>query len=261
METKDNLLETEAENKELVRHLHLSLLREGKDIIVSAIGMSMYPFVKTGDRLKIASASENEIKIGDLIAVDRKDKEGAWFFVHRVVKIVRHNLKTIYFTKGDFHKKGLDNPITIESIVGKVIHIQRRRLEMKLELPSWRRFNKVIAKMSLEYPRLLHFLLRYINLIIEWRLFLFKVKNRFKKRNPLLYNTEKLLLICSRRSLNEGLKNKAVDLINEGLYWEHFCGLAMRGGVTALVYNTLKLIASDVAIPRYVLDRLKSAKS
>jgi len=181
MIVEDNSLQIKKEINEFAKDLYLSLLREGKSVYLNTWGMSMYPFVKGGDRIKIVPIDEKEIKIGDVIAVNIKDINDAWFFVHRVVKITGCDGKRIYFTKGDFHKKGLDNPITIELIAGKITQIQRISLDINLELPIWRHLNNIIAKLSFRYPRILNFLSRYISLIIEWRLFLFKVKNRLRK--------------------------------------------------------------------------------
>ena len=181
MIVEDNSLQIKKEINEFAKDLYLSLLREGKSVYLNTWGMSMYPFVKGGDRIKIVPIDEKEIKIGDVIAVNIKDINDAWFFVHRVVKITGCDGKRIYLTKGDFHKKGLDNPITIELIAGKITQVQRMGLEINLELPIWRHLNNIIAKLSLRYPQILHFSSRYISLIIEWRLFLFKVKNRLRK--------------------------------------------------------------------------------
>jgi signal peptidase I len=241
------------------KNLHLSLLREGRAVYLNARGMSMYPFLKTGDRIKIENVNKKEeIKIGDIVAVDTKNRNGAWFFVHRVVKIVGYDGKMIYFTKGDAHNKGLDSPVTRELIAGKITQIQRKGLKINLELTRWVYFNSIIAKLSFKYPRIIISLSRYINLIIEWRAFLSKVKNRFKKGNPLLYNTEELLFICARKDLNERFRKKAIELIKEGLDWKWFCEYTVRGGVVVLVYNALQAIAPYVLIPQFVLDRLKS---
>ena len=134
---------------ESLKDLHLSLLREGKPIYVNAWGMSMYPFIKSGDRVKIEPIiNEREIKIGDIIAVNRKNKGEGWFFVHRVVKIAGCDGNRIYFTKGDAHKKGLDGPITIELIAGRISEIQRKGLKINLERPLWKSFNNIIARLS-----------------------------------------------------------------------------------------------------------------
>jgi len=254
--------ETPPETKEkisnLLKETRLSLLRQGKHVYLTANGMSMYPFLKSCDKLKITPLKNEDVRIGDLVAVDRKDDAGAWFVVHRLVKISKDKEgKARYFTKGDAHKRGMDNPVIMENIAGRVAHIQRKNIDINLESRVWKYANLLIAKMSLLFPRTLIFLSRYMNLIIEWKLFLSKVKNRFKKGDPISYNTDEFILICACNNLNEELKKKAVTLIEEGIDWEGFVTSAMRGGVTVLVYNALKIITTRAHIPQLALDRLK----
>jgi hypothetical protein len=73
----------------------------------------------------------------------------------------------------------------------------------------------------------------------------------------LLYNTEGLLLICCQKNLDGKLKKEAASLIKEGLYWQRFLELAMKKGVTILVYDALREIAPRLDIPQFVFDRLK----
>jgi signal peptidase I len=259
MIVEEKIGQRERKANEFAKGIYRSLLRKGKSIYVNIWGMSMYPFIKSGDRLKIVPQDAETIKIGDIIAVYRRGKEGAWFLAHRVLKITGDEGHRIYFTKGDARKRGLDSPITRELIAGKITQIQRGNLKLNLEFPLWRYLNRIIAQLSLRYPNVLHFLSLYISLVIEWRLFFSKVKNRLKKGNPILYNTEELLLICSRKDLSQELKKEAISLINEGVDWQHFLELAMTGGVTVLVYNALKNFASDVRIPQFVFEKLKSA--
>ncbi len=244
---------------ESIKDLLPLLLREGKTVYLNARGMSMYPFIKNGDRIKIVPVNEKEIKIGDIIAVRIKDRTGPCLRVHRVVKIADYKGRKIYFTKGDFHRRGLDGYVTKELIAGKLTQIKRNNLTIDLGLPLWKYLNKIIAKLSFRYPEVLHFLSRYINLVIEWRLFFLKLKNRFKKGNPVLYNTEELLLVCTHKDLNERLKKKARELIKEGVDWEHFTMLAIRGGAPILVYNALKEIAPSIHILQFMFDRLKAS--
>lgn len=250
--------QTKEEVDKFAKGLHLSLLREGKSIYVNAWGGSMYPFVKSGDRIRIVPIDKRKIKIGDIIIVNMRAQKGPWFFAHRVVKIVEYDGKTIYFTKGDFHKKGLDAPVPEKLIVGKITQIIRRGVEIDLEHPLWRYFNSVIAKVSLSYPRILPSLSRYINLIIEWKRLPFKVKNRLKKGNPLRYNADELFLICARKELNGKLTKQAIELIKEGIHWENFAESTMKNGVTILVYNGLLQISPYVHIPQSASDTLKN---
>lgn len=248
----------------LSKHIRLSLLKEGKAIYINArlMSMSMYPFIKNGDRIKIEAVNKERIQVGNIVAMDtndmdREDRKESALLIHRVVKITGCDANKTYFTKGDANKDSFDEPVTTELILGKITQIKRKGLEINFELPLWKFLNKIIAKFSLRYPKLLSFLLGYINIILEWRFFLVKLKNRFKKGTPLLYNTEELLLLCVEPKLDEELKIKAKNLIKEGLYWKNLCELAITNGITILVYNLLKRLAEEVYIPEFVLKRLK----
>jgi len=208
----------------LSKELHLSLLKQDRPIYITVRGTSMYPFIKNADIIKIEPIDkEEEIKIGDMVAVDMKNESGPWFFVHRVVKITVRDRERIYFTKGDAHKKGLDSPVTIKLIAGKITEIVRDNFMMQLERPSWQIFNPVIAKISLRCPGILVILSSFISLVIEWRLFLPKLNNRLKNGNPIFYNSEEFLLTCIglTDSPNNGAKksnNIVSDRFNSSLF-------------------------------------------
>ena len=255
---KEKNAQTIKKTEELARDLYLSLLHEGKFIYLDIYGMSMYPFIKNGDRIKVEPVNEKDIKIGNIIALNMKDKNRAHFVVHRIVKIISNDGNRIYFTKGDFYTENVDGPVTLQSIAGKISEIQRKNIKFNLKCPLWKFFNFIIAKLSLRRPNLLRSLSRLVNLVIEHKLILFKVKNRLKKGNPVLYNTEELLLICARKDLDERFKTKAAELIKEGVDWKYFYESAISKGVTILVYRALKTIASYVRVPQYVRDTLKS---
>ncbi|OGW83548.1 MAG: hypothetical protein A2987_04055 [Omnitrophica bacterium RIFCSPLOWO2_01_FULL_45_10] len=248
------------EANNLTKNLYLSLLNSGIAIYINASGTSMYPFIKNGDRIKIERINDDgAIKIGDIIAINIGEKDGPWFFVHRVVKIVENIKGRVYFTKGDARREGIDNGVAIDSIAGRVTEIRRKNLYINLESRRWEGINRVIAKISLRYSKILCFLSGYISLAIEWRLIFSKVKNRLKDGNPVLNNTEELLLICARQHLDETLKKKAVSLIKVGIDWERFCEITMRNGVTISVYSALNEIAPLTHLPQVVFERLKSA--
>lgn len=252
---QEKLPKIEEEISGVLKETCLSFLKEGKPIYVTAKGMSMYPFLKSADRLKIALVREGKIRLGDIIAVDRRNGS-AWFTVHRVVKISGD--KRYYFTKGDFHKEGMDGPVTAAEIAGKIVWFQRRNLEIDLEQGVWKYINRMIAKLSLSFSRILVFLAPYISLIIEWKLFWSKVNNWLVKGDPVQYNTEELILICARKDLNDELIKKSEVLITEGVDWERFCHLTMKSGVVALIYNSLVRISGHTYISEQVIDKLRA---
>lgn len=241
------------------KKIYLSLLEEGRPIYVNARGMSMYPFIKNADRLKIEPIRNERVKSGDIVAVKMRQEQGPLFLAHRVVKITGDNGNRVYFTKGDFHTTCADKPVPFDLIAGKVTEIQRRDISIGLNLPLWQRINSLIAKLSFKYPKILRFLLKFLALIVEWKWLFSKIKRRIRTGSPILYNTESLVLICSRKRLTEELIREAREMIKKGINWQYFCQVAMRGGVTGLVYGSLAELKSYGYIPPFVFDKLKSA--
>ena len=147
------------EANKLYNALRLSLLGEGKAIYLNVSGGSMYPFVKSGDKIKIEQIREEEIRIGDIAVVDRQAEAGPRFLVHRVVKITEDAGNRVYFTKGDAHKDTcLEGPIAINSIIGRVTQIKRNGLNIDFKTPLWRCLNSFIGKLSFRYPKIIPFL-------------------------------------------------------------------------------------------------------
>lgn len=237
------------------KELSLSVLNEGNPISLAVQGMSMYPFIKHGDRVEIAPINTGEITIGDIVAVQKHDRYGKRIFIHRVVKIVGDKDNVLYVTKGDNLRKKLDAPITTESIVGRITQIKRKNLTLQLNRPFWRYVNTLIATLSLRDKPLLNFLSKYMAVTVEWRTFFPKIKNRL--RDSILQRTKELLLLCARNTIDERQRKRAFALISEGVNWDHFCKIAIRGEIAMLVHNTLKTLASETGIPQSVLEKVR----
>ena len=165
----------------LAKDIHLSLLAEGRPVSVTVRGGSMYPFLKSGDRIKIRPVEESKIKIGDIVAIQTKGETEAWFIIHRVVKIVAKDKKRLYFTKGDAVKEAPPEAVCKESIAGRINAIERQGLKINLERLFWPYVNMVVAKLSLGHPRVIAALSRYLDWIIEWRALPFRIKRRLKR--------------------------------------------------------------------------------
>lgn len=239
------------------KDLNLSLLLNGDCIYLNARGRSMYPFIKDGDIIKIAPIKKRPIRMGDIVAVDKKTEGDGWFLVHRVVKILEDSGREFYLTKGDAHKGSPEGPFAIDIIAGRVAQIERSHLRIDLETPVWRLLNKIIARVSLRYPQALHLLSGYISLIIEWRLFPLKLKKMLIGENILLRNTEELVLLSARNRLGQAQKERAMVLIKEGVSWEKLAVLAANSGIAVLCYKSLASIAPYGYIPQSVFQALK----
>ena len=86
-----------------------------------------------------------------------------------------------------------------------------------------------------------------------------KSKKQLEKSTCIRYRADELLLICARSALTIDLKNSAISLIGAGVFWEDFVTGAIQGGVTVLVFNSLKnLVSYGACIPGFVFERLKT---
>jgi len=94
------------------------LLINGYDVRINTRGSSMFPLIRTGDRI-IVSPEKNP-GIGDIIVFKRNDE----MVCHRLVRVFEKD-NIIYFqTRGDSFF-GLDEPVTVDQILGKVIRVER----------------------------------------------------------------------------------------------------------------------------------------
>jgi len=97
------------------------LLVSGYDVRISTRGLSMCPFIKTGDKITISP--EKNITIGDIIVFKRNNG----MVCHRVIKVCEKGRGKYYQTRGD----GLfipDEPLLSSQILGKVLKIEREEM-------------------------------------------------------------------------------------------------------------------------------------
>lgn len=157
------------------KKLFYDLLKEGRSLKTGASGFSMYPTIKSKDKILIKPLSFKEAKVGDILAFKQKNLE-ALVVAHRLIK----KRKNYFLTKGDRHKKGdFDRPVIKKEIVGKVVALERAGKTYNLENPFLNRF---LAFISLNFP----FVLRLYGTIIwhqEKGFFNpFRVLKKMKKR-------------------------------------------------------------------------------
>jgi len=110
-----------------------SLLTEGKEIVITAGGCSMWPAIKPGDRIIISPPDpEKPLKTGRVVALSR---DGG-FVVHRITAIQKGKLSTFIKTQGDTSM--IPDPWSTEKDVAgqareiirgdKTLKISRRRM-------------------------------------------------------------------------------------------------------------------------------------
>jgi signal peptidase I len=97
------------------------------------ISDSMSPMINVDDFVVIEQTSRKEYERGDIVVIDRKGK----FVTHRLVRLGEDK----WYTKGDrFHS--LDEPISIDDLIGRVVQIDRKDNQLNLKCRKWRRINR-----------------------------------------------------------------------------------------------------------------------
>jgi len=246
------------------RDMRLSLLEEGKSIYINVAGVSMYPFLKGGDRIKISPQTRPEnIKMGDIVAVYSGDKAKNRLYVHRVIQIINDNAVKRYVTRGDALTAGFDKPIEFAYIAGRVTEIHREGIKISLERSPWRYLNFWLGCLASRYPHLLATIAFYARLIMEWRLLLSKVSRRlraikkfspgfYRKKRLLLHNTREFILILTRKDLSQQRREEVKRLLKSGIDWDSFCELTAAHAVSEHIYRSFKKINDDGMIPVWV---------
>jgi signal peptidase I len=145
------------ENKIIVKELGYNLLSEGKTLKVKAEGYSMYPAIRPGSVIHIEPLNQGSIPLpGELIAWKRE----AGLVVHRLVRIIKRENQTFFFTRGDACARE-DQPVTIDQIAGRVVRIERISGKIKASEKD------LIIKPNYLYNRLLVWSLNKINKLGE----------------------------------------------------------------------------------------------
>lgn len=104
-------------------------------LFIETKGFSMWPFLKTGEKLIIKSVPAGDLKIGDIIlykvdsqalsAENQTPKTEHQLVCHRLVRKVACGSGYLLYTRGDT-SPNLGEPITEKALVGKVTGILRK---------------------------------------------------------------------------------------------------------------------------------------
>jgi len=117
-------------------------------VALPTIGPSMYPAIRSGDKIYVESLKGRRPEIGDIVlfkspsplssplkgkevSVESSlfNREEVIMVCHRLVKILDKDSITYYQTRGDtfFHK---DEPITYDRIIGRIVKIERSEISL-----------------------------------------------------------------------------------------------------------------------------------
>jgi len=165
--------------EKIAKGIYISILSEGKYVLLKTSGTSMYPFIKSGDLLRVDPLNKYKIKRGDVLAIDKGDSSDAWFYVHRFMGCVKKDGVRMCLTKGDANGRGFDKPVEFSKVVGKLSAIDRDGLIINLEHPIWDKFlNRHIADLSARHGKGLKIFGPLFDAIIEWRWFFPKARKK-----------------------------------------------------------------------------------
>ncbi|MGB9521377.1 MAG: signal peptidase I [Anaerolineales bacterium] len=114
-------------------------IQSGGKIWLIIVGKSMLPYLIDGDKVLIQGEDFENLKCGDIITY-RINNE---YFTHRIIK----KLDTTLLTKGD-HLYLPDNYIDINSIIGKVIAIDKKNKLIDLNQKKYRIINRCIGNLQ-----------------------------------------------------------------------------------------------------------------
>ncbi len=95
----------------------LRALEPGERLVIPLQGSSMEPTLREGDEICLEKISPDQARWGDLIAFFDRHHQ---LIVHRLIWRWQ-----VYITKGD-NKRTRDHPMNAQSMMARVIHIQRQ---------------------------------------------------------------------------------------------------------------------------------------
>ena len=113
-----------------------NLLLEGKTVQIAVTGLSMFPFLLSGDIIQVAPINPENLKKG-MVVVFQSDNN---WIAHRLIKF--DHKKEIAYTRGD-GRATRDNPLSYALIKGVAVKIVKSR--WKLAKYSIGKFSGVIA--------------------------------------------------------------------------------------------------------------------
>lgn len=130
------------EDSAIFNDISIELLKKGHALCFQASGSSMYPYIRSGDILRIEPAENYDPQYGDiLLRVDDSGKA----LVHRVIKIRICKGKKEVLTKGDTSYRA-DGYISADRIYGKVVSIDRGCATINIDKRWPRGISRVYAK-------------------------------------------------------------------------------------------------------------------
>jgi signal peptidase I len=146
-----------------VKELLVAVLEHGRQFRFRAAGMSMFPFIRSGDVVTVSPLKRGEPRIGDVVAFLQVSDRS--LTLHRVVGAGRQT----YEIRGDSAIQS-DGKIPGKNILGRVVKAERNGSEVRLGFGSEGRAIAVLSRWGI--------LERAISLILKILMFLRRMSPR-----------------------------------------------------------------------------------
>ena len=126
------------------------ILREsmarGQNPSLTLTSNSMYPLLKTGDRISIESVTPSDLRRGDIITLI-DDSDRSQLLTHRFWGKERNGNEWLLVTRGD-RPLEFDAPFAASKLIGRVISRQRDQHHLNLQTGSGERLNRWLTKVA-----------------------------------------------------------------------------------------------------------------
>jgi signal peptidase I len=103
------------------KDITIEILRMGYAVRFKASGGSMSPVISHNDIVTVGPIKESSINTNDIVYLN-SEEEG--LLIHKVIAVFEKNGKAMVLTKGDASAYP-DKPVPVESVLGKVISIEK----------------------------------------------------------------------------------------------------------------------------------------
>ncbi|MDP2939190.1 MAG: signal peptidase I [Candidatus Omnitrophota bacterium] len=249
------------EKERLIKDEVVILLKEGiakgRHPELQIVSHSMYPILKISDKILLKEVQLNNLSCGDIIVY----KLNEHLIAHRFLYLQDDNF---FITQGDNTQK-LDLPVNKNSLVGKIVQIDKKDIHLNLETKVWRFTNFLIGRAFLKEAKALNknIIIKLINLLESQFL---KIIAKFvnpeyrrlsKKKEESLHLEKEFLKICSQKEITNQDIAILKTIANQGISWDWLFILAEYNSVAPILYINLSSLNADF-IPEDFLERLKN---
>lgn len=112
-------------------------------LFFEAVGFSMWPFLKSGQKVIVKRIPISDLKCGDIILY----RVGNQFICHRLVKKLKQGNQYLLCSRGDF-SLSLPESVTEEMFLGKVSGVIKNSKIISIDGPGQHIINRIILMIA-----------------------------------------------------------------------------------------------------------------